>query len=155
MTIQETNIEICKELMEFFSNPVNSDIRFFQGITNLNLLDPQFDNSNTITGIRDPYNKSSEQTLITIKTNKQTIDTMTTLTVPTVILESMKSAMALRFYNNEIDATMSNVHIRLRVERLIAKGMKFTTYTDGINQLIVIGEGVNQKHFSGTSVLSA
>ncbi len=70
MSIQKTNIEICKELMEFFSNPANSHIRFFQGITNLNLLEPQFDNSNTITGIRDPYNKSSEQTLTTIQQNK-------------------------------------------------------------------------------------
>ena len=80
---------------------------------------------------------------------------MTTLTVPTVILESMKSAMGLRFYNNQIDATMSNIHIKMRVERLISKGMKFTTYTDGTNELIVIGEGITQKHFSGTSVLSA
>ena len=75
MTIQETNIEICKELMEFFSNPVNTDIRFFQGLTNLRLLEPHNDGpqSRNIIGIRDPYNKSSEQTLITIQNIKNLI----------------------------------------------------------------------------------
>ena len=63
--------------------------------------------------------------------------------------------MGLKYYNNEIDATMSNIHIKMRVERLISKGMKFTTYTDGTNEIIVVGEGISQKHFSGTSILSA
>jgi len=70
MTIQKTNIEICKELMEFFSNPINSDIRFFQGLTNLHLFDYQFNSDRTITGVKDPYNNPSEQTLITIQQNK-------------------------------------------------------------------------------------
>lgn len=70
MYIQKTNIEICKELMEFFSNPVNSDIRFFQGLTNLRLLEPRLGVDGLIAGIQDPYNKSSEQTLITIQQNK-------------------------------------------------------------------------------------
>jgi|31_taG_2_1085359.scaffolds.fasta_scaffold02921_6 hypothetical protein len=80
---------------------------------------------------------------------------MKTVTVPTVILEAMKSALKVNFYNNQIDATMNNFYIAMRVQRLIAKGWVFTTYTDGTNQLIVVGEGINQQHFSGTSMLSA
>jgi hypothetical protein len=80
---------------------------------------------------------------------------MKTVTVPTAILEAMKSGLKTNFYNNQIDATMSNTHIARRVERLMAKGWMFTTYTDGVNELIVSGEGMNQQHFSGTSILSA
>jgi len=80
---------------------------------------------------------------------------MKTVTVPTAILEAMKAGLKANFYNNQIDATMNNTHIAIRVERLIAKGWVFTTYTDGTNELIVLGEGMNQQHFSGTSILSS
>jgi len=78
---------------------------------------------------------------------------MTTVTIPTSLLEAMKSGLGARFYNNQLDATMSNFYFANRVQRLTAKGQKFTTYTDGENQLIVVGENVNQQHYTGTTML--
>ena len=80
---------------------------------------------------------------------------MKTVTVPTEILEAMKIGFGSKYFNNEIDATMNNVHIRLRVEKMIQRKMTVTSYTDGVNELIVVGEGMNQQHFTGTGIISA
>ena len=80
---------------------------------------------------------------------------MKTVTVPTALLEAMKIGFGSNYFNNEIDATMSNVHIKMRIEKMVQRKITVTSYTDGINELIVLGDGMNQKHFTGTSILSA
>ena len=80
---------------------------------------------------------------------------METVTVPTAILEAMKVSLGSNYYNNELDATISNPHIKRIIENLESRKVQMTNYTDGTNELIVVGEGVNQKHFTGTSILSA
>lgn len=80
---------------------------------------------------------------------------MKTLTVPTEILEAMKIGFGSKYFNNEIDATTSNVHIKMRVDKMIQRNMVVTSYTDGVNELIVVGEGMNQQHFTGTAIISA
>lgn len=63
MTRQESNLEICKKLTDFFSRPENHDIRFFQGLTNLGLFYQQFDDRMNVTGIDDPFCQESTKTL--------------------------------------------------------------------------------------------
>jgi hypothetical protein len=61
-TRQEHNLEICQKLMEFFSNPECKDLRFFQGLAVLDILD-----YTTETGfVIDPFNKESKTTNDTI-----------------------------------------------------------------------------------------
>jgi hypothetical protein len=57
-TRQEHNLEICQKLIEFFSNPECKDLRFFQGLAVLDILD-----YTTETGfVIDPFNKESSTT---------------------------------------------------------------------------------------------
>ena len=62
MTRQEHNLEICKKLTEFFSNPECKDLRFFQGLAVLDLLDYNIDQGFVI----DPFNTESKTTNNTI-----------------------------------------------------------------------------------------
>ena len=64
---QETNLEICKALTEFFSKPENKDLRFFQGLSTFNLFKQQFDDSLICTGIDDPFYYSNSKVLEKIK----------------------------------------------------------------------------------------
>ena len=80
---------------------------------------------------------------------------MKTVTVPTALLEAMKIGFGSKYFNNQIDATMSNVHIKMRIEKMMQRNMNITSYTDGVNELIVVGEGMNQQHFTGTAIISA
>ena len=61
-TRQEHNLEICKKLTEFFSNPECKDLRFFQGLAILDILDYDIDRGFFI----DPFNKESKTTNDTI-----------------------------------------------------------------------------------------
>ena len=58
-----------------------------------------------------------------------------------------------KFFNNEVDATLTNPHFKSRVLGLLARRVTVTMYTDGANSLLFIGEGVNVKLFQGVSVL--
>lgn len=78
---------------------------------------------------------------------------MNTVNVPTQMLEILKDSLGANYYNNQIDATMSNVHFKMRINSLASRGFKFTQYTDGKNELIVIGD-VNPKQYTGVSILT-
>ena len=69
MTKQDQNLEICKNLVEFFSRPENRDIRFFQGLYAMGLFNQQFDDRLNCTGVEDPFYVNNEKVLI--KTNKK------------------------------------------------------------------------------------
>jgi hypothetical protein len=67
MKRKESNLEIIEALKEYFSSPENQDIRFFQGLSNLDLFKQQFDDRLNCTGIEDPYHYESEKILNKIK----------------------------------------------------------------------------------------
>lgn len=66
MVHTDTNLEICKKLTEYFSQPENEQIRFFQGLSNLGLFKSQFDDRLNCTGVDDNYYEQPEKTLLTI-----------------------------------------------------------------------------------------
>jgi hypothetical protein len=67
MKREKSNLEIIEILKEYFSSPENQDIRFFQGLSNLNIFKQQFDDRLNCTGIEDPYYYESEKVLNHIK----------------------------------------------------------------------------------------
>lgn len=69
MVRQETNLEICKKLTKFFSDPKNKDIRFFQALSNMGLLEQQYDDRLNVTGVNDPFYQESAKTLQIINQN--------------------------------------------------------------------------------------
>jgi len=75
--------------------------------------------------------------------------------VPTQLLEMMKENGRSKYYNNELDAELSNPYIKTAVLGLLARGVKFQIYHDGENTLYYIGEGVNIQRYTGTSILKA
>lgn len=62
MTRQEHNLEICEKLTQFFANNEHADIRFFQGLAILDILDYTSDHG----FLFDPFNKESKITNDTI-----------------------------------------------------------------------------------------
>jgi len=70
MTRQEANLEIVKKLEEFFSKPEHKDVRFFQGLTSMNLFVQQYDDRLNVTGIEDPFHQESRTTLEIINKSK-------------------------------------------------------------------------------------
>jgi hypothetical protein len=69
MARQESNLEICKKLTEYFSRPENRDIRFFQALSNMGLLEQQYDDRLNVTGVKDPFYQESAKTLQIINQN--------------------------------------------------------------------------------------
>ena len=67
MKRQEANLEICQKLTEFFSRPENADIRFFQALTIMGLLETQIDEHKNVNGVKDPFHQESAKTLQIIK----------------------------------------------------------------------------------------
>jgi hypothetical protein len=70
MTRQEANLEIVKKLEEFFSKPEHKDVRFFQGLTSMNLFVQQYDDRLNVTGIEDPFFQESVKTLEIVNKSK-------------------------------------------------------------------------------------
>jgi hypothetical protein len=66
-TRQETNLEIVRLLEQYFSRPENRDIRFFQALSNMGLLEQQYDDRLNVTGVADPFYQESTKTLQIIK----------------------------------------------------------------------------------------
>jgi len=62
MTRQEHNLEICQKLTEFFADPNNKDIRFFQALTAMGMFNPQIDNRYNVSGVDDPFHVESSVT---------------------------------------------------------------------------------------------
>ena len=73
------------------------------------------------------------------------------LEVTTEFLEMMKGNS--KYYNNELDAEISNPYIKTAILGLIVRGVKFHIYHDGENTLYYLGEGVNIQRYTGTSIL--
>ena len=65
-TRQQHNLEICEKLTQFFSDPNCKDLRFFQGLAILDILDYTTDQGFLI----DPFNKESKITNDTININE-------------------------------------------------------------------------------------
>ncbi len=61
-TRQQYNLEICEMLTEFFSNPENKDVRFFQALSIMDTLTNKVDDFGVIHGVNDPFNVESKQT---------------------------------------------------------------------------------------------
>ena len=59
------NLEICRKLMEFFSK--NQDIRFFQGLQILGLLNAEMDFENDRMIIKNNFSEESLTTLNKLK----------------------------------------------------------------------------------------
>ena len=73
------------------------------------------------------------------------------LEVTTEFLKMMKGNS--KYYNNELDAEISNPYIKTAILGLIVRGVKFHIYHDGENTLYYLGEGVNIQRYTGTSIL--
>ena len=73
------------------------------------------------------------------------------LEVPTQVLEMMKGDS--KYYNNELDAELSNPHIKTAILGLLVRGVKLHIYHDGKNSLYYTGQGMNIKRYTGTSSL--
>lgn len=73
------------------------------------------------------------------------------LEVPTQLLEMMKGDS--KYYNNELDAELSNPYIKTAVLGLLARGVKFHIYHDGENTLYYLKAGANIQRYTGTSIL--
>jgi len=58
---QLDNLEICKLLTDYFTVPENADLRFFQGLTNLDAFTHSFDKHGNIIGLVDPFNMESSK----------------------------------------------------------------------------------------------
>ena len=74
MNNQQTNIEICTKLLEWFSKEENKEQRFMQGLFNLNITDFSSETLynisrgfNKINTLRDRYDESSKVTLNRLK----------------------------------------------------------------------------------------
>ena len=66
-------------------------------------------------------------------------------------LEMMKGNS--KYYNNELDAEISNPNIKTAILGLIVRGVKFHIYYNGENTLYYLGEGANIQRYTGTSIL--
>jgi len=70
MDNQKTNLEICQKLTEFFSDPKTKDLRFFQGLTSLDLFNPIYDDRLNVVGVDDPFYVRNEVVLMKIQAIK-------------------------------------------------------------------------------------
>lgn len=66
MTRQEYNLEICKNLIEFFNRPEAKDLRFYQALYVMETLIPHFDDQNNVVGVGDPFPIESKKTHLQI-----------------------------------------------------------------------------------------
>lgn len=58
MSRQAANVQICNKLRQFFEQEENKDLRFFQGLFALGLL-----NQNQDSSIQDPFYEESYNTI--------------------------------------------------------------------------------------------
>lgn len=70
MSNQEKNLEICQKLTEFFSDPKNRDLRFFQALSNMGAFKQQFDDRLNCVGVDDPYYISNDRVIKLINEEK-------------------------------------------------------------------------------------
>ena len=62
MTRQEANLEICEHLTNYFSKPENKDLRFWQGVFNIGVIDSKLSINHKLR-IKDDYNMESIESL--------------------------------------------------------------------------------------------
>ena len=70
MSNQKTNLEICQKLTEFFSNPENKDLRFFQALSNFDMFKQNYDDRLNVVGVDDPFYMRNEVVLSKLEKQK-------------------------------------------------------------------------------------
>ena len=94
--------------------------------------------------------KNFIKTTDSVKT-QELLNKIEVLEVTNESLEMMKGNS--KYYNNELDAEISNPNIKTAILGLIARGVKFHIYHNGENTLYYLGEGANIQRYTGTSIL--
>jgi len=79
------------------------------------------------------------------------LNTIEVLEVPTSVLQMMKGKD--KYYNNDLDAEISNPHIKTAILGLLSRGLTFHIYHDNKNILYYVKNGVNIQRYTGTSIL--